>query len=142
MEGFWHEVFLGFLGMEVFWDGGFCDGVFLGTEAFGDGIFWERRLFWHRSSFRIDFLFFFGNRHVFDMDFFWDGVFFGTEIFLALRFWGFFFWISGLNSHLPFLSQAGPTWCVPCTSPRCSLPTCSPWSPSCSSTSPTTASTR
>lgn len=40
------------------------------------------------------------------------------------------------------LPQAGPTWCVLSTSRRCSLPTCSPWSPSCCSTCLMIASTR
>lgn len=42
----------------------------------------------------------------------------------------------------PPLPQAGPTWCVPSTSRRCSSPMCSPWSPSCCSTCLMTASTR
>lgn len=42
----------------------------------------------------------------------------------------------------PTPPQAGPTWCVPSTSLRCSLLTCSPWNPSCCSTCLMIASTR
>ena len=51
--------------------------------------------------------------------------------------------VSGLAAlAFPAPPQVGPTWCVPSTSLRCSLPTCSPWSPSCCSTCLTIALTR